>query len=112
MTSMTSWLANRARAELCHSSPHPSPGTVRGRVGAPWLTPAHSFLQSYLVQDQVPNFLWTTRLSNIDQQLLMRIEVVNRYPQLYALCTKVGAQRPQGGGHKGWRCPEGNDKLL
>ncbi|NXB69689.1 TTLL3 monoglycylase, partial [Donacobius atricapilla] len=55
-------------------------------------------LMSYLVQDQVPNFLWTIRLSNIDQELLPRIEVVNRFPQLYALCTKVGAQRPQGRG--------------
>ncbi|XP_032912524.1 tubulin monoglycylase TTLL3-like [Catharus ustulatus] len=47
-------------------------------------------LMSYLVRDQVPNFLWTIRLSNIDQQLLTRIDVVNRYPQLYALCTKEG----------------------
>ncbi|NXA93918.1 TTLL3 monoglycylase, partial [Melanocharis versteri] len=47
-------------------------------------------LMSFLVQDQVPNFLWTIRLSNIDQELLPRIEVVNRYPRLYALCTKEG----------------------
>uniref|UniRef100_A0A8C3V3C2 Uncharacterized protein n=1 Tax=Catharus ustulatus TaxID=91951 RepID=A0A8C3V3C2_CATUS len=77
---MSSWSANRARVGLCHSSPRPSPGTLRGRVGAPWLTPVHSLLQSYLVRDQVPNFLWTIRLSNIDQQLLTRIDVVNRYP--------------------------------
>ncbi|NXN77573.1 TTLL3 monoglycylase, partial [Bombycilla garrulus] len=47
-------------------------------------------LMSFLVQDQVPNFLWTIRLNNIDQKLLPRIEVVNRYPRLYALCTKEG----------------------
>ncbi|XP_039916628.1 tubulin monoglycylase TTLL3-like [Hirundo rustica] len=47
-------------------------------------------LMSYLVQDQVPNFLWTIRLSNVDQELLPRIEVVNRFPRLYALCTKEG----------------------
>ncbi|NWU40229.1 TTLL3 monoglycylase, partial [Hylia prasina] len=47
-------------------------------------------LMSFLVQDQVPNFLWTIRLSNIDRELLPRIEVVNRFPQLYALCTKEG----------------------
>ncbi|NWI35459.1 TTLL3 monoglycylase, partial [Picathartes gymnocephalus] len=47
-------------------------------------------LMSFLVQDQVPNFLWTIRLSNIDQELLPRIEVVNRYPRLHALCTKEG----------------------
>ncbi|NWR41380.1 TTLL3 monoglycylase, partial [Regulus satrapa] len=47
-------------------------------------------LMSYLVQDQVPNFLWTIRLSHIDQKLLPRIEVVNRYPRLSALCTKEG----------------------
>lgn len=81
-------------------------------MGAPCLTPAHSLPQSYLVQDRVPNFLWTIRLDNIDQELLPRIEMVNRFPRLNALCTKVGARRPQGGGHKGWRCSEGNDKLL
>ncbi|NWW39560.1 TTLL3 monoglycylase, partial [Panurus biarmicus] len=47
-------------------------------------------LMSFLVQDQVPNFLWTIRLSNIDRELLPRIEVVNRFPRLYALCTKEG----------------------
>ncbi|NXY02266.1 TTLL3 monoglycylase, partial [Pteruthius melanotis] len=47
-------------------------------------------LMSFLVQDQVPNFLWTIRLSSVDQELLQRIEVVNRYPQLHALCTKEG----------------------
>ncbi|XP_056343581.1 tubulin tyrosine ligase 3-like isoform X2 [Oenanthe melanoleuca] len=47
-------------------------------------------LMSVLVQDQVPNFLWTIRLSSIDQKLLPRIEMVNRYPRLYALCTKEG----------------------
>ncbi|NWZ96235.1 TTLL3 monoglycylase, partial [Nesospiza acunhae] len=54
-------------------------------------------LMSFLVQDQVPNFLWTIRLSSVDQELLPRIEVVNRYPRLAALCTKVGARGPQGG---------------
>uniref|UniRef100_A0A8C3NY28 Tubulin monoglycylase TTLL3-like n=1 Tax=Cyanoderma ruficeps TaxID=181631 RepID=A0A8C3NY28_9PASS len=47
-------------------------------------------LMSFLVQDQVPNFLWTIRLGNIDQELLPRIEVVNRFPRLNALCTKEG----------------------
>ncbi|NXQ37292.1 TTLL3 monoglycylase, partial [Alaudala cheleensis] len=47
-------------------------------------------LMSFLVQDQVPNFLWTVRLRNIDQELLPRIEVVNRFPRLQALCTKEG----------------------
>ncbi|NWT17956.1 TTLL3 monoglycylase, partial [Vireo altiloquus] len=47
-------------------------------------------LMSFLVQDQVPNFLWTVRLSAVDQELLQRIEVVNRYPRLQALCTKEG----------------------
>ncbi|XP_030802466.1 tubulin monoglycylase TTLL3-like [Camarhynchus parvulus] len=47
-------------------------------------------LMSFLVQDQVPNFLWTIRLSSVDQELLARIEVVNRYPRLAALCTKEG----------------------
>lgn len=67
-------------------------GIAWGRRGAPWLTLVHSLPQSFLVQDQVPNFLWTIRLSSIDQELLRRIEVVNRYPRLSALCTKVGAQ--------------------
>ncbi|NXX36413.1 TTLL3 monoglycylase, partial [Nicator chloris] len=58
-------------------------------------------LMSFLVQDQVPNFLWTIRLSNIDQDLLPRIEVVNRFPRLQALCTKVGARRPQRGSTRG-----------
>ncbi|NWT51102.1 TTLL3 monoglycylase, partial [Erythrocercus mccallii] len=47
-------------------------------------------LMSFLVQDQVPNFLWTIRLSSIDRELLPRIEMVNRFPRLYALCTKEG----------------------
>ncbi|NWI77298.1 TTLL3 monoglycylase, partial [Dryoscopus gambensis] len=47
-------------------------------------------LMSFLVQDQVPNFLWTIRLNTVDQELLQRIEVVNRYPRLQALCTKEG----------------------
>ncbi|XP_023778896.1 tubulin monoglycylase TTLL3-like isoform X1 [Cyanistes caeruleus] len=47
-------------------------------------------LMSFLAQDQVPNFLWTIRLSNIDQELLPKIEMVNRFPRLYALCTKEG----------------------
>ncbi|NWT91218.1 TTLL3 monoglycylase, partial [Urocynchramus pylzowi] len=47
-------------------------------------------LMSFLVQDRVPNFLWTIRLSSVDQELLPRIEVVNRYPRLSALCTKEG----------------------
>ncbi|XP_054146412.1 tubulin tyrosine ligase 3-like [Melozone crissalis] len=47
-------------------------------------------LMSFLVQDQVPNFLWTIRLSSVDRELLARIEVVNRYPRLAALCTKEG----------------------
>nr|XP_041571292.1 tubulin monoglycylase TTLL3-like isoform X1 [Taeniopygia guttata] len=47
-------------------------------------------LMSFLVQDQVPNFLWTIRLSSIDQELLRRIDVVNRYPRQSALCTKEG----------------------
>ncbi|NXM61328.1 TTLL3 monoglycylase, partial [Illadopsis cleaveri] len=47
-------------------------------------------LMSYLVQDQVPNFLWTIHLGNIDQELLPRIEMVNRFPRLNALCTKEG----------------------
>lgn len=81
-------------------------------MGAPCLTLAHPLPQSFLVQDQVPNFLWTIRLGSVDQELLPRIEVVNRFPQLNALCTKVGARRPQGSGYKGWRCSEGNDKLL
>lgn len=81
-------------------------------MGAPYLTLAHSLPQSFLVQDQVPNFLWTIHLGNIDRELLPRIEVVNRFPRLNALCTKVGARRPRGGGRKGWGCSEGNDKLL
>ncbi|NWV06852.1 TTLL3 monoglycylase, partial [Ptilonorhynchus violaceus] len=47
-------------------------------------------LMSNLVQDQVPNFLWTMRLDIIDQELLQRIEVVNRYPRMHALSTKEG----------------------
>uniref|UniRef100_A0A8C5IAZ1 TTLL3 monoglycylase n=1 Tax=Junco hyemalis TaxID=40217 RepID=A0A8C5IAZ1_JUNHY len=68
----------------------PSLGTAEPLMGAPWLTPARSLPQSFLVQDQVPNFLWTIRLSSVDRELLARIEVVNRYPRLAALCTKVG----------------------
>ncbi|NWR20163.1 TTLL3 monoglycylase, partial [Emberiza fucata] len=58
-------------------------------------------LMSFLVQDQVPNFLWTIRLSSVDRELLPRIEVVNRYPRLAALCTKVGARGPRGGDTRG-----------
>ncbi|NWT00873.1 TTLL3 monoglycylase, partial [Mionectes macconnelli] len=47
-------------------------------------------LMSYLVRDQVPHFLWTIRLSSIDQELLQRIEVVNRYHWVHALSTKEG----------------------
>ncbi|NXM05675.1 TTLL3 monoglycylase, partial [Tyrannus savana] len=47
-------------------------------------------LMSYLVRDQVPNFLWTIRLSSIDHELLQRIEVVNRYHWVHALSTKEG----------------------
>ncbi|NXS31431.1 TTLL3 monoglycylase, partial [Pomatostomus ruficeps] len=47
-------------------------------------------LMSFLVQDQVPNFLWTIRLSTIDAELLQKIEMVNRYPRVHALCTKEG----------------------
>ncbi|NWV19924.1 TTLL3 monoglycylase, partial [Origma solitaria] len=47
-------------------------------------------LMSFLVQDQVPNFLWTTRLRSIDSELLQKIEVVNRYPRMHALSTKEG----------------------
>ncbi|NXA08103.1 TTLL3 monoglycylase, partial [Sapayoa aenigma] len=45
---------------------------------------------SYLVRDQVPNFLWTIRLGTIDQELLRKIKVVNRYPWVHALSTKEG----------------------
>ncbi|NXY19015.1 TTLL3 monoglycylase, partial [Atrichornis clamosus] len=47
-------------------------------------------LMSYLVRDQVPNFLWTIRLGNIDQELLQKVEVVNRYRRVHALSTKEG----------------------
>ncbi|NXR46774.1 TTLL3 monoglycylase, partial [Hippolais icterina] len=47
-------------------------------------------LMSFLVQDQVPNFFWTIRLTSVDRELLPRIEVVNRFPRLSALCTKEG----------------------
>ncbi|NWZ61374.1 TTLL3 monoglycylase, partial [Acrocephalus arundinaceus] len=47
-------------------------------------------LMSFLVQDQLPNFFWTIRLTSIDRDLLPRIEVVNRFPRLSALCTKEG----------------------
>uniref|UniRef100_A0A8C5T080 Uncharacterized protein n=1 Tax=Malurus cyaneus samueli TaxID=2593467 RepID=A0A8C5T080_9PASS len=87
-------------AELCHISPRPSPGTFSfraqpgardwGTMGAPCLTPAHSLLQSSLVEDLVPNFLWTLRLGGIDRELLQRIEMVNHHPGAHALNTKVG----------------------
>ncbi|NWW71212.1 TTLL3 monoglycylase, partial [Climacteris rufus] len=47
-------------------------------------------LMSYLVRDQVPNFLWTIRLCTIDQELLQKIEVVNRYARVHSLSTKEG----------------------
>ncbi|NXE91535.1 TTLL3 monoglycylase, partial [Menura novaehollandiae] len=47
-------------------------------------------LMSHLVRDEVPNFLWTIRLGNIDQELLQKIEVVNRYRRVHALSTKEG----------------------
>ncbi|NXP28278.1 TTLL3 monoglycylase, partial [Scytalopus superciliaris] len=47
-------------------------------------------LMSHLVRDQVPNFLWTIRLSSIDQELLQKVEVVNRYHWVHALSTKEG----------------------
>ncbi|NXG22137.1 TTLL3 monoglycylase, partial [Grallaria varia] len=47
-------------------------------------------LMSYMVRDQVPNFLWTIRLSTIDQELLHKIEVVNRYHWVHPLSTKEG----------------------
>ncbi|NXK94113.1 TTLL3 monoglycylase, partial [Formicarius rufipectus] len=47
-------------------------------------------LMSYLVRDQVPNFLWTIRLNSIDQELLQKIEVVNRYHWVHPLSTKEG----------------------
>ncbi|NXF06613.1 TTLL3 monoglycylase, partial [Smithornis capensis] len=49
----------------------------------------HDFM-SYLVRDQVPNFLWTTHLSTIDRELLRKIKVVNRYPWVHPLSTKEG----------------------
>ncbi|NWR91611.1 TTLL3 monoglycylase, partial [Furnarius figulus] len=47
-------------------------------------------LMSHLVRDQVPNFLWTICLSTTDQELLQKIEVVNRYHWVHALSTKEG----------------------
>lgn len=108
MASMTSWLAERARAELCRGPQHPSPGTPRhrvqpgaggeGGVGAPCLTPAPSLPQSRLVRDQVPYFIWTNRHGAIDCRLLRQDQVVNHYARVGAFTTKVGAWSPWGGG--------------
>ncbi|NWV60155.1 TTLL3 monoglycylase, partial [Malurus elegans] len=49
----------------------------------------HNFMSS-LVEDQVPNFLWTLRLGGIDRELLQRIEMVNHHPGAHALNTKEG----------------------
>ncbi|NWI56703.1 TTLL3 monoglycylase, partial [Calyptomena viridis] len=49
----------------------------------------HDFM-SFLVRDQVPNFLWTIHLGTIDRELLRKIKVVNRYPSVHALSTKEG----------------------
>ena len=58
--------------------------------------PAPPTLQSRLVRDQVPYFIWTNRLSAVDCRLLQQDQVVNHYAQVGAFTTKVGAWDPWG----------------
>ncbi|NWX59438.1 TTLL3 monoglycylase, partial [Promerops cafer] len=47
-------------------------------------------LMSYLVRDQLPNFIWTNFLEAIDRQLLQEDSVVNHYARVNAFTTKEG----------------------
>ncbi|NXI12139.1 TTLL3 monoglycylase, partial [Irena cyanogastra] len=47
-------------------------------------------LMSYLVRDQLPNFIWTNFLEAIDHQLLQEDIVVNHYARVDAFTTKEG----------------------
>ncbi|XP_058701117.1 tubulin monoglycylase TTLL3 isoform X2 [Poecile atricapillus] len=47
-------------------------------------------LMSYLVRDQLPNFIWTNYLEATDHQLLQHDNVVNHYARVDAFTTKEG----------------------
>ncbi|NWI01203.1 TTLL3 monoglycylase, partial [Tichodroma muraria] len=47
-------------------------------------------LMSYLVRDQLPNFIWTNFLEATDRQLLQQDNVVNHYARVDAFTTKEG----------------------
>ncbi|NXH41957.1 TTLL3 monoglycylase, partial [Dicaeum eximium] len=47
-------------------------------------------IMSYLVRDQLPNFIWTNFLDAIDHQLLQQDNVVNHYARVDAFTTKEG----------------------
>ncbi|NXK59115.1 TTLL3 monoglycylase, partial [Sylvietta virens] len=47
-------------------------------------------LMSYLVRDQLPNFIWTNFLEATDSQLLQQDIVVNHYARVDAFTTKEG----------------------
>ncbi|NXQ54429.1 TTLL3 monoglycylase, partial [Anthoscopus minutus] len=47
-------------------------------------------IMSYLVRDQLPNFIWTNFLEATDQKLLQQDNVVNHYARVDALTTKEG----------------------
>ncbi|NXU10293.1 TTLL3 monoglycylase, partial [Pardalotus punctatus] len=47
-------------------------------------------LMSYLVQDQRPNFIWTSFLEATDRKLLQQDQVVNHYPRVDAFTSKEG----------------------
>ncbi|XP_009082713.1 PREDICTED: tubulin monoglycylase TTLL3-like, partial [Acanthisitta chloris] len=47
-------------------------------------------LMSYLVRNQLPNFIWTTNLGAVDHELLQQVQVVNHYSRVQAFATKKG----------------------
>ncbi|NXL47428.1 TTLL3 monoglycylase, partial [Podilymbus podiceps] len=47
-------------------------------------------VQSCLVRDQVPYFIWTSRCGAVDSRLLRRDQVLNHYAQVGAFTTKEG----------------------
>lgn len=66
--------------------------------------------QSCLLRDQTPYFIWTTRCSAVNRQLLRHDQVVNHYSGVASFTTKVGTWRPGGakdgaGGEVQWGLP-------
>uniref|UniRef100_A0A8C8VHC8 Uncharacterized protein n=1 Tax=Pelusios castaneus TaxID=367368 RepID=A0A8C8VHC8_9SAUR len=64
---------------------------IQASPGLPWpLSQPLSHLQSRLVRNQMPYFIWTNRRDAIDCRFLRKEQVMNHYAKAGSFTTKVG----------------------